>query len=168
MDDKTAEARLALFRQHMLTFSPVIYISPTTTAREIQQSKPFLWLGIVACTSSSVRQAYATADKMRTLMANKLVLSGQRSLDLLQGLLVFLHWPQCQRRENPYLMMWTNLGVTLAQDLGYTGVKNESVFAYSKKFWGHSRPQFASERMLVERTMEDRRAALAFYAWHVM
>lgn len=163
VDQQTAKQRLSLFRQHMLSFCPFVRILPTTTAQELQDANPFLWLGILACTSSSVKQSFAIATKMKTILANKIVLSTERSLDLLQGLLVFLNWPQCQRQEKPFLMLVTNLGVTLTQDLGYTGVKGETVFAYSKKFWGSVRPQITNER-----TMNDRRAALAFYVWHVM
>lgn len=147
----------------MLSFGPVVYIPSTTTAQELQKSKPFLWLGIMSCTSSLMKEALAISDKMRAILANKMMLLNERSLDLLQGLLTLLSWPQCQRKQKPFLILLTNLGITLAQDLGYTGVKGETAFAYSKKFWGHARPQFPGER-----TMEDRRATLALYAWHVM
>lgn len=100
---------------------------------------------------------------MRTILANKIVLATERSLDLLQGLLVFLYWPQCQNKEKPFINMFTNLGITLVQDLGYTAVKGETAFAYSKKFWGQVRPQFPPER-----TVDDRRAALSMFVWHVM
>lgn len=163
MEDSMAEETLASFRRQMLSFGPFVYIPLTTTAREIQKSKPFLWLGIVSCTSPSARQAFAVADRMRKILANKIVLSSERNVDLLHGLLVLLNWAQCQRKERPYLMTWTNLAITLAQDLGYANVKGETAFAYSKRFWGNVRLQPPKVW-----TYEDRRAALALYVWHVM
>lgn len=166
MDDETAEKSLTLFRDHLLWFSPIIHLQPTTTAKELRKTRPFLWLAIVACTVHSIKEAYVIGDKMRQVLANRMVCSYDRSIDMLQGMLIFLTWPHCQRKDRPFLSLWTNLGVTLAQDLGYMNGLGETAFTYVKRLWlpkVHCRPQPP-----LGRTMEDRRAVLALHVWNTM
>lgn len=156
----------------MLQFCPMVYIPPDMTAREFRHVKPFLWLSIMACTTRSMKQAHEIGDKLRQIIANRIVLHFERNLDFLQGLLVFMQWPHCHRKDQPFLSLWTNIGVALAQDLGLSAVKGETAFTYIKKFWApkqtNCKGNGQNQRLHMgsqDFTMEDRRTILSLYMW---
>lgn len=87
-----AEQRLDLFRHDYPRFGPVVYIPPTVTAKELHQTRPLLWISIMACTTRSTKEAHVIGEKIRHIVSDKVVRQYERSLDLLQCLLVFLCW----------------------------------------------------------------------------
>ncbi|KUI64004.1 Transcriptional regulator WAR1 [Cytospora mali] len=156
-----AEDSIAYFRRVSISFAPIVYISPTTSSEQLRQSRPLLWLSILSSTARSTKEAHAIGDRIRQIVSQKVLLEAERSMDLLQGLLVFLTWPHAHKKGNPFLSVWTNIGVGMAQDLGLTAMKGESSFMYAKKFaLPGSRPQFSKER-----SMEERRTVLALFVW---
>ncbi|KAJ4389579.1 hypothetical protein N0V93_007050 [Gnomoniopsis smithogilvyi] len=170
--DDIAEENLALFRRDMILFCPMVYIPPGMTSKELRRVRPCLWLSIMACTTRSMRQSHDIGDKLRQYISDRLVVGFERSVDFLQSLLVFMQWPHCHRNGAPFLSLWTNIGVALAQDLGLSVVKGETAFAYIKKFWAPKQqckgdrhhPRLHSQ----EHTMEDRRTILSLYMWTSM
>lgn len=96
-------------------------------------------------------------------------------MDLLQALMVYMQWPHCHRNDQPFLSLWTNMSVTIAQDLGLTNIKGETAFTYIKKFWvpksGSSQHQQHYQRTMhgsQAYTMEERRTTLALFMWTSM
>lgn len=174
VSDDVAEASLATFLRDMAPFCGVVRIPPGTTARELRRARPFLWLGILACTSRSLREAHAMGDRVRRAVAARVVVDQEKSLDILQGMLIFLLWPHSHRKERPFLSLWTNLCVSIVQDLGYMAAKGESAFAYVKKFWvpkqgGGPEPGVGCSRTQnSERSMDERRTLLSLYIWTTM
>lgn len=170
--DDVAEKNMILFRRDMLSFCPVVYIPPDMTAKELRRIRPCLWLSIMACTTRSLKQSHDIGDKLRHIIADKMVVGFERHVDFLQSLLVFMQWPHCHRSGAPFLSLWTNIGVSLAQDLGYSAVKGETAFTYIKKFWAPKQPckgDRQQQRMNGQDfTMEDRRTILALYVWTSM
>lgn len=69
--------------------------------------------------------------------------------------------PHSHKKENPFISIWTGIGVAIAQDLGLTAIKAETAFTFMKKiaFHGMKQPQTK------EHTMEARRTLLALYVW---
>lgn len=92
---KDDEATLILdtFRTEMALYCPFVTISPEQTVDDLKQLKPFLYMTImtVGCRHDIPRQT-ALARKVKELISQKMLLHGERNLDLLQGLLVFLAW----------------------------------------------------------------------------
>lgn len=171
--DEVAEASLAAFTGDMAPFCGVVYVPPGTPARELRRSRPFLWLSIMACTARSLREAHAIGDRVRLAIATRVVMGQERSMDVLQGMLTYLLWPHCHRKEKPFLSLWTNLCVAIVQDLGYMAAKGESAFSYVKKFWvpkqGSSEQGLGCSRTQnSERSMEERRTLLSLYVWTTM
>ncbi|KAJ5224376.1 uncharacterized protein N7469_007879 [Penicillium citrinum] len=83
---------LRIFNTQMVHLFPFVVIAPHVTAEQLRQDKPFLFLNIsmVACQKSSQqRELYRI---IKEYVAEHIVLQNERSLDLLQGLLVFLAW----------------------------------------------------------------------------
>lgn len=171
--DDDAEARLAVFTGQLSAFFGVVYLPPGTTAQELRRTRPFLWLSIMACTSRSLKQAHVIGDKVRQAIAAKVMVGQDRNLDVLQGMLVYLFWPHCHRKERPFLTLWTNLCMSIVQDLGYISAKGESAFSYIKKFWMQSKQQTdqgvgCNRTQNSERSMDERRTLLGLYVWTSM
>ncbi|KAJ5349301.1 hypothetical protein N7541_007028, partial [Penicillium brevicompactum] len=89
MDDKKI---LEIFRTQMLPLFPFLIIPASVTAEEVRREKPFLFLNIsmVVCQSSSRQKEIATA--VQQYVADHIIMRGEHSLDLLQGLLVNAAW----------------------------------------------------------------------------
>ena len=87
-----AEDNLARFRRVSLGFGPVVYLQPHITSEQIRQTRPFLWLSIMGCTTRSIKEAHTMADQLRRTLAQKVLMEAERSMDLLQALLVFMTW----------------------------------------------------------------------------
>lgn len=92
-DNSEAENLLDTFRTECVLYSPLIYIPPNKTARQVQQDTPFLWKVIVAITSSGTpaRQS-ALCTKIMEEICTRLLLKSEKTLELLQGILLFTAW----------------------------------------------------------------------------
>ena len=88
MEDEALE----IFRSQMLRTFPILVIPESMTAQQLRQDRPFLWLCIVAVSSKSSAQQLALGREVRRNIGQKLVLEGEKTLDLLLGLLVYLAW----------------------------------------------------------------------------
>lgn len=87
-----AEESLRLFRSHFAKHIPFIPSIESTTAHDLRQTRPFLWFSMMAVTSKSSVQQMALGKELRLAVAQRTVVEGERSLDLLLGLLVYLAW----------------------------------------------------------------------------
>jgi hypothetical protein len=89
-----AAALLASFMQSMMPNFPFVVLPATTTADQLRQSAPFLFLAIlsVSVTNDSTLKR-ALREEVRAALAERTVLMHQPpSLETLQGLLVVLAW----------------------------------------------------------------------------
>lgn len=83
---------LEIFTKQMLPLFPFLMIPSHVTAEELRREKPFLFLNIslVACLNSSrQKEVVKTVERY---VADHIVIRGEHSLDLLQGLLVNMVW----------------------------------------------------------------------------
>jgi hypothetical protein len=71
------------------------------------------------------------------------------------------HRPHSHKKENPFISIWTGIGVAIAQDLGLTAIKTETAFTFMKKFAFHGMKHPQTK----EGTMEARRTLLALFVW---
>lgn len=142
----------------------MLLLPPNLSSTEFRQAHPILWLSIMTCASHSMRQANAIGDKLRQVVATKVVYEVERSLDLLQGMMVFLQWPHCHTSDKPWMSFWTSLAVALAQDLGFTTLTGETAFTYIKKFWLPKHP-CRQPQPNSTRTMQEKRTILSLYVW---
>jgi hypothetical protein len=81
-----------IFKARHLKGYPFMYIPASMTAEEFQQTNPFLWMNIDAIFSSSLRRRGERGQKIREHLAQKVVVQGERSLELLQGTLMHGAW----------------------------------------------------------------------------
>jgi hypothetical protein len=80
------------YRKRQAYFPFVIVLdewNPTSMAAE----RPFLLLAVITCASSQRPHLQAAlAEEFRKTLAARIIVDGERNLDLLQGLLVHLSW----------------------------------------------------------------------------
>lgn len=87
-----AEEYLATFHTYKSKYFPFVYIPPTTTAPQLRQERPFLWLCIMTIASRSTSQQQVLGNKVRDTLAQEMLLKSEQSIDLLLGLLAYIGW----------------------------------------------------------------------------
>jgi hypothetical protein len=90
----SASKLLATFRKVMLGHFHCVEVSEAATVTSMAKEKPFVLLAILAAASGSrTLQGHSLYDEeFRKILGLKFVAGGERSLELLQGLLVYIAW----------------------------------------------------------------------------
>ncbi|KIM97022.1 hypothetical protein OIDMADRAFT_169794 [Oidiodendron maius Zn] len=150
-----AEECLLHFRKYMSKYVPFIYIPLTTNAQQLRQERPFLWLCIMTVASKSTSQQQILGSKIRSIIAQEMVVQSERNVDLLLGILTFASWVHYQFRAKPLLSVLIQLATSLVFDLGLNKPvsKETQVILCVNKCSVPSTP----------RTMEERRAVLGCF-----
>jgi len=87
-----AEESLHRFRAQAYNF-PFVILSPTMSLDYLRRNKPFLLLSILLFgEDSNVKLQKILEMELRETLSRRVVVKGERSLDLLQGILVYLIW----------------------------------------------------------------------------
>lgn len=74
-------------------FFPFVVLSENTTAEELSQQRPFLLLSILVVTSDVNPVLQKSLDeRFRKVVATRIVMQGEKSMDYLQGLITYLAW----------------------------------------------------------------------------
>lgn len=87
-----AEEYLNIFSVKQVKYFPCVHIPPKTSAEQLRQERPFLWLCIMATSSKIIAQQQALNQRIKDIVAQRLLFESEYSLDLLLGLLVFIGW----------------------------------------------------------------------------
>ncbi|KAF2276867.1 uncharacterized protein EI97DRAFT_442230 [Westerdykella ornata] len=116
------------FQTHHLSYYPCIYISPHTTVEQFQQDKPFTWLNMRAVLETSLSKQDELGQEIRETIAKRIVMEGERSVDLLLGLLIHISWYGSTRMKHhfsrsgrPYMGVLANIAKALVSELGLDG-----------------------------------------------
>jgi hypothetical protein len=84
---------LEIFRTDMTPHFPFVVIPPGTTAAQLHHQKPFLYSAIMMSVAfRNVSKQMAMAKDIMTDLSIRLLQNGEKSMDLLQGLLVYSAW----------------------------------------------------------------------------
>lgn len=155
-----AEVYLSKFKGWLRNF-PLMHIEPSMTASQLREEKPFVWLNVMCITTMSVAQQSTIKERIRRELAQKIIIDHEPSIDILQGLLIFLGFSACNAgpgpRNKPYAILFPKLAVSTACELGLVrSPTEEKYFANCFKPW-IGRPPFKV------RTMEERRCLLALW-----
>jgi hypothetical protein len=87
-----AEKLLQEYRTHVPHFT-FVAISQHDSLKSLRREKPFLLLSILATSSRCHKQLQDKLEKeVRKDLGQRVIVQGDKSLDLLQGLLVYLAW----------------------------------------------------------------------------
>lgn len=73
--------------------SPFVIISPGTSIDYLRRQKPFLLLTVLAmATVNNMKLQKLLDQEIRDTLGRRVFMSGEKSLDLLQGILIYLTW----------------------------------------------------------------------------
>ena len=160
------------YRTKFFPYFPIIYIAPDVTVESLRASRPYVWLAIRAICSRKLIRQRALSIQMRKILAQKVVVECIRSLDLLQGILLYVAWGHWFIQKNPTTIM-NQLAMSLVADLGLAKpLPNESasvLLNYTPR--GCPDPTTAFPGSL--RTIEERRTVVGhflittMYVYHV-
>ncbi|RKU43004.1 hypothetical protein DL546_002685 [Coniochaeta pulveracea] len=154
--EQDAEYQLRLFRESFLACFPCVYISNNLSAAQLRGERPFLWFTIMLVTCQSTNAQFRIGVTWRSIISQKMVVENEKTMDLLQGLLVFLGWSHYNKKDKPYLGVFSNLAKSLVYDMALNKIPGDpTVFACFKPWTATMKPK--------ERTIEERRTVLACF-----
>ncbi|KAI0844302.1 hypothetical protein F5Y00DRAFT_201952 [Daldinia vernicosa] len=117
---ESAEKLLESFRA-MLSSSPCIALPEDADVRTLARDMPFVLLSLLAVTSCSTSlQGHSLYDEeFRKILALKFVAGGERSIELLQGIMIYCSWyPFHLRPKNTQLRQYLRMAIDIVHDLG--------------------------------------------------
>ena len=90
---ETATRYFETFKTVLSPHFPFVVIPPSMSVHQLRQTKPFLFLAILASASyDDLSLQRILGDEVKKAVASRIILGGEVSFDSLQGLLVFLAW----------------------------------------------------------------------------
>ncbi|EWC47726.1 hypothetical protein DRE_02926 [Drechslerella stenobrocha 248] len=115
-----AEQYLATFGEMLLHF-PFYVIPAGTTVKSLRRDKPILLLAILTAASSSNRRVQSALERdFRKVYSEKLVVNGEKSLELLLAGMVYLAWFHCHFSPKTQIFLQTmHLLLSLVSELSY-------------------------------------------------
>jgi hypothetical protein len=88
-----SDSLLSIFRERLAAQIPFVVIPPHLTAKDLHRDKPMVYMTIMFATSYT---DMATQQELGRLilkyLATNAILQGRKSLDTLQGLLMYIFW----------------------------------------------------------------------------
>ncbi|KAJ5597430.1 hypothetical protein N7537_007514 [Penicillium hordei] len=155
---------LHAFRTQRLQFLPLIHIPATTTAGDLKRQSPFLWHCISAVESKHTARQATLCVRIRELAGKRLLVDCDKSLDLLQGVLVYLAWITLHSQpQKSSLCMYSQMAIGLIFELGLNkpAPPDLSMTVSNSNAVGHMPGLEAS--ISTRRTMNERRAVLSCF-----
>ncbi|TQV93923.1 hypothetical protein V2A60_003920 [Cordyceps javanica] len=121
-----AERILAIYRDTCLYNFPFVWIPGYMTAQELCESKPCLFRAVML---SSAPLPVAKLKKMKrnviAYISQHMLVEEERSLDVLQGLLIVIAWADLQSLYDQQITNLTYLATGYAHNLGITKIPRE-------------------------------------------
>lgn len=92
-EDRDVDIRLHHYQAHLAPQFPFVVIPSGATVGQMRKEKPFLLRVIVTVASiQDLVHRKALGEEVLKDIAHRLLVQGEKSLDLLQGILVFAAW----------------------------------------------------------------------------
>ncbi|KAK7720627.1 hypothetical protein SLS57_005406 [Botryosphaeria dothidea] len=151
--DEEAARCLHNYQTFMSKYFPFVIVAPDVTVATLRETKPFLFKAIVVVASvQDLGRQRALGYALMGELTNKLLIRGERSVDLLQGILVWLAW---------YTTNLLQLAVGLVIDLGL----KRTARAFGKERLDNAIARSAHGQLANSelRTSDERRALLGCF-----
>lgn len=157
----TADEQLQEFRVNMANNFPFVVVPPGTDAAELRATRPNLYDAIMMITTyrDASRQS-KLRNRFIQIVMKQLFMEGKKSLDLLQGLLVFIAWYHHYLAVSPQLTNMIQLSAALIFDLGLH--RNQGTGNFHDHFVNTMR-FFNDKRAQTSRTSDEKRAYLGLF-----
>jgi hypothetical protein len=89
---------LSHFQDRLAVQIPFVVIPRATTAQELHTKRPFVYMTIMMIASYKDMATHSHLGKeILKYLAEHVIMRGEKNLDLLQGLLIYIFWFACQR-----------------------------------------------------------------------
>lgn len=116
-----AEQLVAFFIHELATIFPLVILPPTTTAAQLRQTAPVLFLSVIAAAAISIDADLAGVlnREMVRLYADRFFIEGEKSLELVQALLlmtIFYFPPSSPLKLQFY--QYAHIASTMALEIG--------------------------------------------------
>ncbi len=163
--DDEAEQLLRLFRERFDPLNLFVDLAPTVTAAVLRVERPMVFVAIMFATM------YHDRDRQRGLaraivryISEQVFQQGRRTLQILQGVVIFVHWYATQLFTSPPLV--TNLLhvlMALTSDLGLEKLEGPRLATRSPLGPLASRTFHGPQASRAEHSMDERRALAACF-----
>ncbi|EED15316.1 conserved hypothetical protein [Talaromyces stipitatus ATCC 10500] len=163
--NKSPDDLLDNFRRDMAHQAPFISVPLQMSAQALSRERPFLYRAIMTVASyhDSVHQLQMGQELVKYMMEHLIVLS-EKSLDLLQGLLVYINWYNSLFHANSQTNTLLGLAFSLLVDLNlyipFKSSESHEKFVGEMKITVTCNPNWARSS---EPSMEERRAVLGCF-----
>ncbi|KAH9899103.1 hypothetical protein F4778DRAFT_782696 [Xylariomycetidae sp. FL2044] len=157
-----AEICLDTFRTRYLKAFPFCYIPESTTAEQLQHEKPLLWMNIRAICSKTT-QINKLGVRIRQILAQRVVVEGERSLDLLLSVLAYLTWSFFLAPGKAHTAMLTTMAQALISDLRIERLSDDCPPSCFRCRCARCSPTSYPAAGVGDRSNAERRAVLACY-----
>lgn len=126
---ETANELVAIFINELVQFFPVVVLPADTTPSQLRQSKPVLFLSVIAAAAIAVDSSLARVlnGEIVRLYAERFFIEGEKSLELVQSLLVMIAFyfpPDSPLKLQFY--QYTHVAATMALEIGLASKRRAS------------------------------------------
>ncbi|PGH18691.1 hypothetical protein AJ80_04344 [Polytolypa hystricis UAMH7299] len=158
-DTQEAVTLLGIFCRDMAPLFPFVVAPSNVTPGQLAQEKPVLYMAImvVTCQSDTQRQL-SLAKAFREEASRMILVSGEKNLGILQGLLVYLAWNQVHLQLSQQFAAFLHLAYVMMVDLGLHKEPHISPHAA-----GLLRDLNRANASVSMRTLEERRVLLGVF-----
>ncbi|KAI1342169.1 hypothetical protein F5Y15DRAFT_333731 [Xylariaceae sp. FL0016] len=112
-----AEMLVSRYRARMVPHFPFVVLAPEVTAARLRVEKPFLFLCILSVASfDTLALQIRIGDVVRREVSDRMVSGDAISIEVLQGLLVFIAWSHYHPRPCRYVQ-YLHLAISIVVDL---------------------------------------------------
>lgn len=108
------------YKEHMLRHLPSVVFPPGMSIMELRRSKPYLFLAVMAAASSETHGLQRVLQReLMELFAEKIVIVGEKNLELIQALhvAVIWYWPPEHFEELKFYQL-VHMSAVMALDIG--------------------------------------------------
>ncbi|KAK0630221.1 hypothetical protein B0T17DRAFT_215703 [Bombardia bombarda] len=153
--EQPGESFLTLYQTELSPLFPFVIIPVGTSDEELQASRPFLYSAIkMVTTITNMRSMRAQMYRLVRHVSEHMLLRSERSLDLLQGIIVMLGWYQHHCLIHAQLNNLVHLAASLVGDLGLgRQPRPQEKMGMMTMYWDEPAP----------RTNEEKRALLGVW-----
>ncbi|KAE9380950.1 hypothetical protein N431DRAFT_498703 [Stipitochalara longipes BDJ] len=109
---------LAVFRDEMSPNFPFIDMTEFTRAEDLRRERPTLYTVILAVTTRNTLQGRALGQAFLKQLAERMVVNGERNMDLLLACLIYAAWCRELLARGHYLTFLLGSFMTISSDLG--------------------------------------------------
>ncbi|KAI9765807.1 MAG: hypothetical protein M1840_007089 [Geoglossum simile] len=152
VDGVLAQSLLSSFRL-MSEFFPFVVFPTDTTCEKLHTERPMALLAILMTASWNNRSLQMTLEEQyRRELATKTIIDAQKSLGLLQSILIYLAWYHFHfRPQTQQIYQLLQLAIGMAIDLGYNHKKKKPLIDITGK--SRSEPMSPSEEREAQRAL---------------